>query len=287
MILDFYIFAVPNAKVGRLAQGTVSFLLVAMIIGLVIIALYLYFVSYLPFLLPGQTSPVGILLTIFALWLWMNTVYNYYQAITLDAGTYSKESSKDSNVETPSKSCAYCLQQKPEHVHHGKHCKRCISMFDHHCPYTANCVGATNYVYFYLFVVYIWLGTCFAALMTLAPFVVCTLPLFSNIDTPWPLRCTKLGHLTLMFIPIFSSVCGTTTLALFQTLLLTHGMTTLEWWTHLKNGEYDRVFAILKFPRKVFQNETPENRKFNFLMLSHGRRWWDLLLPTPPHQKIT
>lgn len=50
--------------------------------------------------------------------------------------------------------CSTCLRLKIERCHHCKQCNKCVQKMDHHCPWLANCVGAYNYKYFLLTIIY-------------------------------------------------------------------------------------------------------------------------------------
>jgi hypothetical protein len=52
---------------------------------------------------------------------------------------------------------ALCLfTPLPRSPHSRSTCKQCVVDMDHHCPFTANCVGKANYRRFFLFVVRAW-----------------------------------------------------------------------------------------------------------------------------------
>ncbi|XP_060213270.1 probable protein S-acyltransferase 12 isoform X2 [Lycium barbarum] len=67
--------------------------------------------------------------------------------------------------------CSKCHNGKPPRCHHCSVCQRCVLKMDHHCIWVVNCVGARNYKFFLLFVMYTFLTTTLDTLVLLPSFI--------------------------------------------------------------------------------------------------------------------
>ncbi|XP_010918308.1 probable protein S-acyltransferase 14 [Elaeis guineensis] len=76
--------------------------------------------------------------------------------------------------------CRKCNQLKPPRCHHCSVCGRCVLKMDHHCVWVVNCVGALNYKFFLLFLLYTFLETTLVTLSLLPN----SIALFSDAEIP-------------------------------------------------------------------------------------------------------
>ena len=48
--------------------------------------------------------------------------------------------------------CIFCKLYQPYRTKHCRDCKKCVSLYDHHCPWIGGCVGQNNRIYFFWYV---------------------------------------------------------------------------------------------------------------------------------------
>eukprot|EP00828_Plagiopyla_frontata_P012408 TRINITY_DN17083_c0_g1_i2.p1 TRINITY_DN17083_c0_g1~~TRINITY_DN17083_c0_g1_i2.p1 ORF type:complete len:231 (-),score=27.54 TRINITY_DN17083_c0_g1_i2:122-814(-) len=64
--------------------------------------------------------------------------------------------------------CPECRIVKPKRSKHCEYCKECIMIYDHHCPWIDNCVGANNHGSFIAFLYLVWLNISFIFVLSAA-----------------------------------------------------------------------------------------------------------------------
>eukprot|EP01104_Vermistella_antarctica_P001507 TRINITY_DN11566_c0_g1_i1.p1 TRINITY_DN11566_c0_g1~~TRINITY_DN11566_c0_g1_i1.p1 ORF type:complete len:579 (-),score=103.08 TRINITY_DN11566_c0_g1_i1:167-1903(-) len=85
--------------------------------------------------------------------------YFLANATMRDPGFVNTEKVTESNVKamlskglSQKTFCATCCMIRPRRSKHCRVCDRCVALYDHHCPWVNNCIGANNHHHFFSFV---------------------------------------------------------------------------------------------------------------------------------------
>ncbi|XP_021897893.1 probable protein S-acyltransferase 15 isoform X2 [Carica papaya] len=79
-----------------------------------------------------------------------------------DSGISGQEPTKNGAA---MRHCDKCSAYKPPRTHHCRVCRRCILRMDHHCLWIDNCVGHLNYKAYFVFILYVTLGSIYSTVM--------------------------------------------------------------------------------------------------------------------------
>lgn len=143
--------------------------------------------------------------------------------------------------------CTTCHIYRPPRASHCPDCDNCVRDFDHHCPFTRNCIGARNYPFFILFLVSvsISLGGLIFSCVVLASSDSSVLEngAFGPEHNPWQLN--GFFNMTLIFVSVLLGLVLWGFTAYHLSLLIT-GFTSKERLRGRKNGAksialYERV----------------------------------------------
>lgn len=147
-----------------------------------------YLCKLLPFIVTHWSQLPATIHTITALFIIANVGINYVLCMSRSAGrvvfedestTLEMERGKqdgwadDDDLGIGWRWCNKCNQAKPPRAHHCSVCGVCYLRLCHHCV-ILRCIGFGNYVYFFRFIFWTWLGAIFGAVTCckLLPIVV-------------------------------------------------------------------------------------------------------------------
>lgn len=143
--------------------------------------------------------------------------------------------------------CAKCENIKPPRSHHCRVCQRCILKMDHHCVWVVNCVGARNYKFFLLFLLYTFLAT------TLDTFVL--LPCFISFFKGFQNRTGSPSGLATTFLAFILNVAFALSLLGFLIMhasLVSSNTTTIEVYEKKKTSRWRYDMGRKKNFEQVF-----------------------------------
>lgn len=249
-------------------------LFVLLALGLTNAVIYVWWYGLLPLTLAGRSvlSPVGLAHCLIAALLIVNILFNYIWCIITPPGNPPKNQAFETANDDDS-FCKKCNSEKPARAHHCFVCKRCILKMDHHCPWVHNCVGFFNHRYFVLFLLWMWSGCAYVALLSSSTF-------FEEEDwnSDWPYAIGR-GSVVFVFVLTISIFVALTFMLGWQIFLVASGQTTVEFYFNRFRKKESALMG------EVFVNEYDLGWRKNVdLFFGYHGQWWRILLPalSPP-----
>lgn len=241
LLVDVFDYAFPKLQIGRVSRASYARLLVALCLLMPQVALVLYFLFFGPFALGDASaldSPAGWALSLLALWLYANVTVNYVGALTTPPNTrlaVACERRRPGEPRSAPAACKVCLlPHLDEATRQCRTCGTCIEALDHHCPFIG-CIGRGNYAFFILFLVYLWLGTTFASVLSALMLQRCVLtrPPAPADEVP----CREAGDLVFLAVPVSVFWLFASALTSFQLWLYKRGVRTGDWLRARRTGQ--------------------------------------------------
>ncbi len=302
--IDLLRFFFPHWKISRAAGNVVHYILFVCVGMIFCIGISYHIFVYLPVTVPDPLhSFTGWLHLMFALWVWLNMVGNYYHVVCIHPGRkeeYKKlksSSTKDTSLQVlrESSDCnenraptepTNGLDWHPKDIHYCTICDFAVPLIDHHCPFTGCCAGLHNYSHFFIGLLYGSIGLLYAIILTVPYFFECNVKIilwyFRLVQDRNPdAICEELDIHSQIFIPVFSGYLVTTSLLILQTIFLLSDLSTYNVLTHWS-----------KYPMVKFMWHRIRGRKFldadsrlKVLILNQRPSAWWYLLPVSNYIK--
>jgi len=169
---------------------------------------------------------------------------------------------------------------------HCKVCGTCTAYMDHHCPFTGNCVGAGNFIYFYLFLGYCSLGLLYALVLSSRAFLRCIILDVTgeaSLDQEW---CRYLGTSALICLPVAAGWFAVSVLFAFHSILLLFDRTTVQFcrafrssWSWFSLSSWREALGI-KDP-----SANPDG--MNTAQQRSSGKFWELKIRSEKHKSMS
>lgn len=264
----------------------VFIMIVSSIILFFVKIIHLHFVSWKEWLPYIHSS--------FVIYLWINLVFNYLAASVSKPGRPPKKQEilVDLNENFTNKTednvsqlsfCEKCKRLSTYGTQHCNKCETCFRMLCHHSYIVNNCIGLTNYVYYFLFLIYGFVGLLYSLYMLYGPFHACYIHdhTFSNVSLEYPALsehiCNGIGELPLLFIIALAAFLVISCLLVLHCLLLAADISYNTFLKNLKESD-DKVKTISLLMKKAFQKH--KRMKFNMLLRTRKENWLQFLYPS-------
>ena len=269
--------AVPNAEKRWWYKIARAFSTIGVVLTLLTSFIVIYFLWLFP-LYHEWLSLRGLLHAIFCAYLWINITFYYFamwlqspgKAFTIVELEEEGYSTCGINI------CKKCNRLKCLGTHHCDECEYCVRLMSHHSLIGNNCIGLTNFSYYYLFLVFSFLGEVYSMTQLYALFKTCFIDSYSKSVKLED--CDKIGDIPLLFVPHSATFILTTICLLFQTLLLIVDKSQKEFIAEFKDTSscFGFVFSICL---KVCKRRLNRHR-LKHLIWERKPYWRDLFIPS-------
>lgn len=182
------------------------------------IFIYLHFLGYIFYLLTSdsfvcQSYYNNIPYFFYTLLLIYSFMFKFYSKACGSPGYVTDETEiekiqDETNLDPNKFYCRYCHIYVPTRASHCISCKKCVIRRDHHCPWTNNCIGRDNHLYYLIF-------TFLAFVIEFIPLVDAVIHFFLFITA------SKFSINFLIKILIYISIICSAAFASFMTYSLT------------------------------------------------------------------
>ena len=291
--VDIFRGIFPGWNLRRTTHWCINVLLVCVMSSFFIVGLSYYLLLFLPLAVGNPlTSVKGLIHLIFALWVWINVVINYYMAVLVHPGKVEErqEIAGGNYLSAPARLKQYDLNNSepldngmlwnPSRYHYCSVCRESIVYMDHHCPFTGNCTGLRNYSYFLLCLMYGSLGLGYALWISFPYFNQCALAglwwFLGVAELDRPDVCTQLGPHVNIVLAVLGGFYITTNMSIIQILLLLADL-----------SSYDILKCVIKLPVFRFAWHRIRGGKFkepgsrlNVMVLQQRSSWLWFLVPS-------
>lgn len=237
---------------------------------------------------------------VFAYWVWINMVVNYWFAVLVSPGTSvlrEEPPQREGECRSGSKRTGDVVDEHSDsiksavvvdhgmnwQIKHSHYCSTCKSVtlyMDHHCPFTNSCIGLHNYSYFFLGLLYATIGQCYSVGFGFFYFGECILPgVWHYLDWAYLVDanavCSSLEPYSELVLPVIAGLFVQIGLFLFQMFLLLADLTTYD---IIKNFWTIPVFRY-GWQRIMGGKYRGRESKLNVLLLKQRPHLLWLLLP--------
>lgn len=284
----------PDIKERRWYKFSKVILHTGPVILIIIFSIVIYFTKIieLNFNLKNRSTRLSVIIhAVFTVYIWINVTFNYFAALVikpgrpprrtelLDESTSAAQNLSEVNLDF----CSHCDRLQTYGTHHCRKCGDCIRMMCHHSSIVNNCIGISNFSYYFCFMVYSCVGLTYLFYMTFSPFYACYLHDHdkSSISIIYPVlslkACKNAGELPLMFIVVLVAAVAIGVLLMLHCFLLAADFSLVLFIKHIQESE-----SIMSTMKNVFRKSFKKQRriKFNVLLRTSKKSWKHFLFPS-------